>query len=102
MKTTFLIVRTFLFLVIVMEIKAQKKLVGYWGDNSSRGEKELKYYCNLNVYDTIIISQLTKNDKGTNKGWKKIVTIDFLVTIFVRKFVILFSSRRITLVSLLF
>ena len=65
---TRLIVRSLLLLVIVLEIIAAKKLVGYWGDNSSKGEKDLKYYCDLNVYNTIIISQLTKNDRGTNKG----------------------------------
>ena len=66
-----LIVCSLILLVIVMEINAQKKLVGYWGDNSSKGEKELKYYCDLDIYNTIIINQLTKNDKGTNKGRQK-------------------------------
>ena len=71
---TRLIVRSFFLLVIVMEIKARKKLVGYWGDNSSKSEKELKHYCDLDIYDTIIISQLTKNDKGSNKGRNMILT----------------------------
>ena len=71
---TRLIVLSFLLLVIAMEIIAAKKLVGYWGDNSSKDEKELKYYCDLDFYNTIIISQLTKNDRGTNKGRHKIVT----------------------------
>ena len=62
-------IRSLLLLsAIIVEIRARKKLVGYWGDNSSKSEKTLKHYCDLDIYDTIILTQLSKNAKGQNKG----------------------------------
>ena len=64
-----LLVQSLLLLfVALVEIKARKKLVGYWGDNSSGSEKTLKFYCDLDIYETIIITQLAKNARGQNKG----------------------------------
>ena len=63
------LIRSLLLLsAVLVEIRARKKLVGYWGDNSSGSEKELKYYCDLDIYETIILTQLGKNAKGQNKG----------------------------------
>uniref|UniRef100_A0A7M5X840 GH18 domain-containing protein n=1 Tax=Clytia hemisphaerica TaxID=252671 RepID=A0A7M5X840_9CNID len=60
-------INLFLMSSIIMEVTCRKKLVGYWGDNSSGSEKELKYYCDLDIYDTIILMQLSQNDHAVNK-----------------------------------